>query len=361
MAKRFLLMVGTEKGAFLFRSDAGRRRWTVDGPHFKGQGVNHLFLDARDGETLYAGASTDWWGADVYRSRNLGKSWQRLSKELRFQEDAGLKIKRIWHIAPGPEDLPRTLFVGVDPAALFRTDDGGKTWQEIKGLNRHPTRDRWAPGFGGLILHTIYQHPTDRNQIYVAISAAGVFRTTDGGQSWTPCNRGTRADFLPEKYPEVGQCVHKLAFHPSRPHVLFQQNHCGVYRSDDAGDHWKDIGRGLPSRFGFPILVHPSEPETLYVIPEESDNFRVVPDGQPAVYRSRNGGRQWEALRRGLPPRRAYLNVLREAMAADAGDPAGIYFGTTAGQVFASRGEGTHWYLLADGLPRIYSVKCARI
>ncbi len=356
-----LVLVGTRKGALIFRSDARRRSWKLDGVYHKGQDIRHFILDPRDSETLYATVNNDWFGSDIQRSKDRGRTWQKTKGGVRYEKDAGLSVKRIWHIRPGRESEPGVVYAGVDPAGLFRSNDGGATWAEVRGLNRHSTRSRWNPGAGGLIVHTILLDPENPRRMYVAISAAGVFRSDDGGQSWYPRNKGTRVDFQPNKYPVVGQCVHKLAMAPGRPTLLYQQNHCGMYRSDSAGDKWTDISRGLPSRFGFPIAVHPRDPGTIWVLPHIGAEWRVFPNGCTAAYRSTNGGRTWQKQTRGLPTRNAFLTVLREASSTDACDPAGVYFGTETGQLFYSRNEGRQWGLLADNLPGIQSVEAATI
>jgi BNR/Asp-box repeat protein len=265
---RIRVLVGTRKGAFVFTSDARRRSWKHDGPHFAGQSVYHFLCDARDGRpALFAAVSSNWFGSDIHRSYDQGRKWQPTRGGLRFAEDSGLSTKCVWHIRPGRQEEPGVVYAGVDPAGLFKSADGGASWSEMPGLNRHPARSRWMPGAGGLIVHTILLDPENAQRMYVAISAAGVFRSDDGGITWQPRNRNTRADFLPEKLPELGQCVHKLVMAPGMPDKLYQQNHCGVYRTENGGDDWKDIARGLPSRFGFPIVVHPHEANTIWVIP----------------------------------------------------------------------------------------------
>lgn len=354
-----LVLVGTRKGGFVFRGDARRKAWSVDGPHFLGLNVHHFILDPRDLQTLFAAAGTEWFGVDVHRSRDWGKKWAGSKGGVRYIPDSGLSVKRIWYVRPGCAAEPGVVYCGVDPAGLFRSDDGGVTWNEVPALNRHESRKQWQPGMGGLIVHSVVLDPSSPDRMYVAISAAGVFRTDDGGATWRPRNKGTRADFLPNKYPELGQCVHKLVGAPDVPGLLYQQNHCGVYRSDTAGDSWTDISRGLSSRFGFPMAVHPRDPRTVWVVPLASDNSRVTPGGKPVVYRSTNGGRAWQKQTNGLPRRNAYLTILRNAMSVDSCDPAGVYFGTETGQLFATRDEGRSWYLLADFLPPIYSVEAA--
>ncbi len=354
-----VVLVGTRKGAFILRGDARRKSWSVEGPHFAGFEVHHFILDPRDHGTLFAATYVSWWGADIQRSRNWGRTWLRTKGGVRYEKDSGLSVKCIWHVRPGRASEPGVVYAGVDPAGLFRSEDGGVSWDEVRGLNRHSTRGKWTPGAGGLIVHTIVLDPVDAQRMFVAISAAGVFRTEDGGRSWQPRNKGTRADFLPTKFPELGQCVHKLAQAPGASDLLYQQNHCGVYRSDSAGDAWTDISAGLPSRFGFPIAVHPREPKTVWVLPLVGAEMRATPKGCLAVYRSTSAGRTWQKQTRGLPTRNAHLTILREAMTTDTCDPAGIYFGTETGQVFYSRDEGRQWHLLADFLPPILSVEAA--
>lgn len=353
-----VVLVGTRKGAFIFRSDARRRSWSLEGPHSPDNHVHHFILDLRDA-TLFAAANNDWFGSDLLRSRNWGRSWEKTQDGIRYAPDSGLSVQRIWHIRPGRPAEPGVVYAGVDPAGLFRSSDSGATWEEIPGLNRHPTREKWTPGAGGLILHTILLDPANPGRIFVAISAAGVFRSDDAGRTWLPRNKNTLADFLPEEFPELGQCVHKLVLAPGSSDLLYQQNHCGVYRSNSAGDAWTDISRGLPSRFGFPMVVHPCDSKTVWVLPLISPEMRACPRGCLAVYRSANGGRTWRKLVRGLPTRNAHLTILREAMSTDACDPVGVYFGTETGQLFHSRDEGNEWRLLADFLPPILSVEAA--
>lgn len=356
MGDTVAVLVGTRKGAFLFTSSLKRGRWQMSGPHFAGQEVFHLSFDPRDGKSVYAAVNSSWWGPHLHASRNLGRSWRLSERGLGFPESSGRKLVRIWHVEPGPADEPEVVYAGVDPGALFRSEDRGRTWREAPALAGHPTRERWQPGAGGLCLHSIQALPGGR--LYAAISAAGVFRSEDRGATWRPINRGVRADFLPKKFPEVGQCPHKLLRHPSRPDLLYQQNHCGVYRSDDGGETWKDISKGLPSRFGFALALDPSDPQTLWVIPEKSAQFRYTPSGG-AVYRSRDGGRSWRRLTSGLPDRRSYLHIFREGMATDGLRPCGVYFGTSSGSVFWSRDGGDRWESLAAHLPPVLSVSCA--
>jgi hypothetical protein len=284
-----------------------------------------------------------------------------LEANIRFPTESGASLKNIWHIALGRAEEPESLYCGVEPAALFESRDAGESWSLVRGLYEHPHRPRWVPGNGGLCLHTIMPDPSNRERVYVAVSSGGVYRTDDGGKSWLARNNGVRVTFMPEKYPEFGQCVHKIAMHESRPERLFLQNHWGVYRSDNHGDSWQDIARGLPSDFGFAMLVHPHDADCVYIVPVESDEFRCTPDGHLRVYRTRNAGASWEALKRGLPQKSAYETVLRDAMSSDSLDPAGIYFGTRSGKLYGSRDEGKSWKILLDGLPQIMCVKVAVI
>jgi photosystem II stability/assembly factor-like uncharacterized protein len=349
------LLAGTRKGAFLFRSDLRRRSWKIEGPFFAGQEINHFMRDAHSGR-LYCAVHSAWWGSDLQVSSNAGKTWRKSSAGLQFAPDRGLTLNRIWHVAAHPA-RPETLLCGVDPGALFRSDDAGKNWREVAALTGHPTRSRWQPGAGGLCLHTILFDTTRPERIYVAISAAGCFRSDDDGENWQPLNKGVRADFLPGKFPEVGQCVHKMVLHPSAPEVIFQQNHCGVYRSENAAEDWKDISKGLPSRFGFPMCVHPHEPKTIYVVPEIGAEKRYVPDGRFSVWRSRDGGRKWQELTRGLPQEHAYLQVLRDSATTDSCEEAGVYMGTNTGEIFYSRDSGDSWNLLHAHLPAVMSLE----
>jgi len=356
MADTVAVLVGTRKGAFVFTSSGGRTRWQARGPYFSGHEVYHIGFDQRDGKSLYAAVNSSWWGPHLHASRDLGRSWRLSERGLQFSPRSGRKLKHIWHLEPGADDEPGVIYAGVEPAALFRSEDRGRTWRELRALAEHPTRDRWHPGAGGLCLHSV--QPVAGGRIYAAISAAGVFRSDDRGRSWRPINRGVRADFLPKKFPEVGQCPHKLLRHPSSPDLLYQRNHCGMYRSDDGGKTWKDISKGLPSRFGFPMALDPAEPKTVWVLPEDSAEFRGTSAG-PAVYRSRNGGSTWQKLTRGLPGKGAYLHFFREGMAADGLRPCGVYFGTSSGSVFYSRDAGERWQTLANHLPAVLSVSCA--
>jgi photosystem II stability/assembly factor-like uncharacterized protein len=353
-----LLMVGTKKGTFLYWSDSGRRTWRRS-EHHLGWSTHAVSYDGRHG-SIYAATNSDVFGALVQRSDDCGVTWQHYSQGLDFPADAAQRVRQIWQVLPGHPERPTEVWAGSREAGLFRSNDRGSTWQEVAALNHHATASTWMEGGGGLILHTILTDPREARRLYACISAGGAYRSDDGGVSWKPINRGVRADFLPDQYPESGQCVHKMTLHPDRPQVLFQQNHCGVYRSDDRGDSWVDISEGLPSRFGFPMAVHPHDPHTLYVVPLISDDQRVVPDGRMAVWRSRDAGQTWQRLTEGLPDN-AWLSVLREGLAVDTCDPAGIYVGTSTGQLFYSRDEGAHWEILADYLPPVLSVTAAQV
>jgi serine/threonine protein kinase/photosystem II stability/assembly factor-like uncharacterized protein len=353
-----LLLVGTTKGAFLFRSNARRRRWEIGGPYFHGHNVYALAYDSRAGRHRIWASTNSYWGTMLRSSDDFGRSWTNPQQTpIRFPAEAGVSLKNIWQITPGGPEEPDVLYCGVEPAALFKTEDGGESWSLVRGLFDHPHRHRWVPGNGGLTLHTILQDPADRTRIYVAISSGGVYRTTDAGKTWTAQNRGIRVTFQPDQHPEFGQCVHKMALHPARPERLFLQNHWGLYRSDDCAESWTDIGNGVPSDFGFPIVMHPRNPECAYVVPVESDEFRCSCDGRLRVYRTRNAGASWEPLARGLPQKGAYETVLRDAMTADSINPTGIYFGTRSGQLFGSSDEGRTWEMIHAGLPAVVCVR----
>lgn len=357
--KRVLVLVGTRKGAFIFEGDPERQVWQVNGPHFPGWPIQHMKYDPRSG-TLFTALDHAVYGSNIHRSADLGQNWEMVQGP-HFSEDDERTVERIWHVQPGHVSQPGVVYAGADPGALFRSEDDGLTWQGVSGLTDHSTREEWQPGAGGMMVHTIIQDPNDAQRMFVAISAAGVFCSEDGGQSWSPRNQGTRADFLPEKYPEVGQCCHHLVMSPEDSNVLYQQNHCGVYRTRDAGFSWDDIAAGLPASFGFPMAIHPRDGRTVYVVPQRSDEYRYTPEGKFRVYRTRDGGDSWQALTSGLPQENAYLNVFREALATDSLDPAGIYVGTGTGQLFYSRDEGDNWRTLSETLPPIYSVGVAMI
>jgi photosystem II stability/assembly factor-like uncharacterized protein len=350
-----LILVGTRKGLFLLRGDDGRREWRLEGPMLPGWEIYHAILDPRDG-VVYACTNSFAYGPTVHRSRDLGKTWER-AESLGLPENGELKLERTWHVEPGHEEEPNTLWLGGAPGVLFRSDDGGKTWEPNRGLLEHPTRERWQPGAGGMCCHSIQLDPGDHRRIIVGISAAGVFRSEDGGESWAPANKGTAADFMPDKYPEVGQCVHKVLLHSERPGRLWQQNHCGVYRSDDYGESWERLdGNGLPSDFGFGLALHPRDPDAAFVVPEESAENRVTTDGRLGVWRTRDGGSTWELAADGLPEP-AWVAVLREGMASDGLDPAGIYVGAQSGSIFVSPDEGASWLEAARDLPPVLSVE----
>lgn len=356
-----LLMVGTTKGAFLFRSDGDRRSWEIDGPHFPGEEVYALAFDQRAGRRrLWAAPGSAFFGTTLRSSDDGGASWSAgEDRPVRFPEASGLEMKRIWQIQPGRIDEPDRLFLGVEPSCLFESGDGGDSWAPVEGFLEHEHREHWTPGNGGMCLHTILTDPHDPDRMLVAISTGGVYRTEDGGRSWTARNRGVRAEFLPDRHPEFGQCVHKVAHHPARPGRLFLQNHWGLYRSDDWGDAWEDVANGVPSDFGFCMAVHPHEPDTAYIVPLESDGFRCTPGARLRVYRTRDAGSSWEALSRGLPQEDAYETVLRDALDVDRSDPAGVYFGTRSGRLYASRDDGDSWSPIRERLPPVTCVKAA--
>ncbi|HEV2732988.1 MAG TPA: protein kinase [Terriglobales bacterium] len=356
----FLLLVGTTKGAFLLRSNAQRARWEVGGPYFHGQSVYAMAYDSRGGQHRIWASTASYWGTLLRSSDDFGKSWTNPREApIRFPPDTGVSLKNIWQIMPGRREEPEVLYCGVEPAALFESRDSGETWSLVRGLFDHPHRPRWMPGNGGLALHTIVLDPADVRRMYVAVSAGGVYRTDDGGLTWSAQNKGVRAMFMPNKYPEFGQCVHKIAMHPDRPERLFLQNHWGLYRSDNHAEDWTDTANGVPSDFGFALVMHPRNPDSAYIIPVESDEFRCACDGRLRVYRTRNGGASWEPLMRGLPQKRAYETVLRDALTSDSFDPAGIYFGTRSGQIFGSSDEGKTWRKMLEGLPSVVCIRSA--
>ena len=355
-----LLMVGTTKGAFLLRSSPERSRWDVAGPYFHGQVIYAMAYDGRAGRHRLWASTHSYWGTYLRSSDDFGKVWTNPHEaNLKFPAETSASLANIWQICLGRPDDPDVLYCGAEPASLFESRDAGETWSLVRGLWDHPHRPRWVPGNGGLTLHTVLLDPAERNRMYAGISAGGVYRTLDGGATWEARNRGIRVVYAPERYPEFGQCVHKFAMHPARPERLFLQNHWGLYRSDDAAESWQDIASGVPSDFGFPILVHPHNPDWVYILPVESDEFRCTPEGRLRVFRSRNAGGSWEPLSKGLPQKRAYETVLRDSLAADTLDPAGIYFGTRSGEIYGSADEGKSWRLILEGLPPIVCVKCA--
>ena len=387
---RVRLLVGTRKGAFVLWSDAGRKKWTVDGPHFAGWEIYHLKGSPVDPDRVYCSQSSGWFGQIIQRSDDGGRTWHQpgtpigqptttpdgmpMAESNKFVYDTSdhsgrpltthqwydgtqhpWEFKRVWHLEPSLSD-PKLVYAGVEDAALFRSTDGGQNWHELAAL-RAARGEQWQPGAGGLGLHTIVLDPSDPQRMYVAISAAGAFRTDDGGQSWRPINRGLRSQYIPDPDAEIGHCVHRIAMHPQRPGVLFMQKHWDVLRTDNEGDQWTEISGNLPSDFGFPIDIHAHEPDTVYVVPLKSDSERFPPEGKLRVYRSRAGGHEWEALTAGLPQENCYVNVLRDAMSVDACDECGVYFGTTGGQVYGSADGGDTWQAIVRDLPAVLSVE----
>jgi len=383
------VLVGTRKGAFILTSDGNRDKWQVSGPHFAGWEIYHLKGSPADPDRIYASQSSGWFGQVIQRSDDGGKTWHQpgtpagqpadpgppQSESNKFAYDTSTdngkpltthqwydgtqhpwEFKRVWHLEPSPVD-PETVYAGVEDAALFRSADGGKNWRELSGLRGHGTGPHWQPGAGGMCLHTVILDPGNPDRIYIAISAAGAFRTDDGGKNWKPINRGLYSKYIPNPTAEVGHCVHHVAMHPSRPHVLFMQKHWDVMRSDDAGENWKEVSGNLPTDFGFVIDVHAHDPETIYVVPIKSDSEHFPIDGKLQVFRSRAGGNEWEPLTKGLPQKDCYVNVLRDAMAVDRLDKCGIYFGTTGGQVYCSPDAGENWKAIVHDLPAVLSVE----
>ena len=382
------LLVGTRKGAFILTADGKRRQWKVDGPHFGGWEIYHLKGSPADPQRIFASQTSGWFGQIIQRSDDGGKTWSPPGGEKvpdpydppgglsnRFAYDTSpesgapltthqwydgtqrpWEFKRVWHLEPSLTD-PETIYAGVEDAALFRSTDGGRSWHELAGLRGHGSGPRWQPGAGGMCLHTIVLDKENPKRMFTAVSAAGAFRTDDGGKTWQPINRGLKSQYIPDPEAEVGHCVHRIAMHPSRPNVLFMQKHWDVMRSDDGGDSWHEVSGNLPSDFGFPIEVHAHEPDTVYVVPIKSDSEHYPPEGKLRVYRSRSGGHDWEPLTEGLPQRDCYVNVLRDAMCVDALDPCGVYFGTTGGQVYGSPDGGDTWMPIVRDLPAVLSVE----
>jgi photosystem II stability/assembly factor-like uncharacterized protein len=365
------VLVGTRKGAFVLTSDGKREQWETAGPYFGGWEIYHLKASPADPNRLYASQSSGWFGQIIQRSNDAGKTWEPTGNAFTYDGVPGThqwydgtphpwEFKRVWHLEPSLTN-PDTVYAGVEDAALFRSTDAGQTWHELSGLRGHGSGASWQPGAGGLGLHTILLDPVDPKRIFVAISAAGVFRTDDGGQTWRAINRGLKSEGIPDPNAEVGHCVHRIAMHRSRPQVLFMQKHWDVMRSDDAGESWQEISGNLPSDFGFPIDVHAHEPDTIFVVPIKSDSEHYPPDGKLRVYRSRTGGHEWEPLTRGLPQQDCYVNVLRDAMSIDTLDSCGVYFGTTGGQVYASTDGGDNWAPIVRDLPPVLSVEVQTI
>ena len=385
---RVRVLAGTRKGAFIMEADGTRKKWKVSGPHFAGWEIYHVKGSPADPNRLYASQTSGWFGQVIQRSSDGGKTWEApgggvtvvpgempKGESNKFVYDISpetgkpltthqwydgtqhsWEFKRVWHLEPSLAD-PDTVYAGVEDAAIFRTTDGAKTWHELAGLRGHGTGPQWQPGAGGMCLHTIMLDPSDSKRIAVAISAAGAFRTDDGGSTWKPINRGLRSQYIPDPAAETGHCVHHIARHPSRPSTFFMQKHWDVMRSDDAGDNWAEVSGDLPTDFGFAIDVHAHEPETVYVIPIKSDSEHYPLEGKLRVYRSRSGGNEWEPLTKGLPQRNCYVNVLRDAMAVDSLDSCGVYFGTTGGQVYVSPDAGDSWTAIVRNLPPVLSVE----
>jgi photosystem II stability/assembly factor-like uncharacterized protein len=361
------VLVGTRKGAFVLTADGARKDWRVDGPHFAGLEVYHVAGSPAAPDRVWAAPSTSWFGQQVHRSDDGGRSWTAVGSDFTYAGVPGThqwydgtphpwEFARVWHLEPSATD-PDTVLAGVEDAALFRSVDGGSTWSELPGLREHGSGPHWQPGAGGMCLHTILPDPRDPARMLVAISAAGVFRTDDGGATWRPTNAGLVSEGIPDPDAEVGHCVHKLALHPDRPDTVYMQKHWDVMRSDDGGEHWHDVGGDLPTDFGFVVDVHAHEPETVYVLPITSDAEHFPPEGKLRVYRSRTGGHEWEPLSRGLPQEHCYVDVLRDAMAVDSLDDCGVYFGTTGGQVYASADAGDTWAPIVRDLPAVLSVE----
>ena len=361
------LLIGTRKGAFVLTSDGKRQQWDISGPHFGGWEIYHLKGSPADPNRLYASQSSGWFGQVIQRSDDGGKTWEPVGNKFVYDGVPGThqwydgtphpwEFKRVWHLEPSLTD-PDTVYAGVEDAALFRSTDGGQTWQELAGLRGHSSGSTGSPAPAGCACTRSSSIPSDPGRIFIAISAAGAFRTDDAGQTWRPINRGLRSEHIPDPTAEVGHCVHRIAMHPSRPDVLFMQKHWDVMRSDDAGDSWHEVSGNLPTDFGFAIDVHAHEPETIYVVPIKSDSEHYPPEGKLRVYRSRTGGNEWEPLTKGLPQSDCYVNVLRDAMAVDSLDACGVYFGTTGGQVYASADAGDNWAPIVRDLPAVLSVE----
>ena len=361
------VLVGTKKGAFILTADAKRERWNVDGPHFGGWEIYHMKGSPVDPNRIYVSQTSSWFGQTIQRSTDGGKTWEAVGNKFEYDGATGThqwydgtphpwEFKRVWHLEPSLTD-PDTIYAGVEDAALFRSTDGAKNWRELAGLRNHGSGSSWQPGAGGMCLHTILLDPSSPQRIFVAISAAGAFRSDDAGKTWQPINRGLHSLYIPNPTAEVGHCVHRIAMHRSRPNVLYMQKHWDVMRSDDGGDSWREVSGNLPSDFGFPIEVHAHDADTIYVVPIKSDSEHYPPDGKLRVYRSKSGGNEWEALTNGLPQSDCYVNVLRDAMCVDSLDPCGIYFGTSGGQVYASADSGDHWQAIVRDLPGVLSVE----
>ena len=364
---RVRVLVGTRKGAFILNADGTRKNWEVSGPFFAGWEIYHLKGSTVDPNRLYASQSSSWSGQVVQRSDDGGKTWNAVGNKFAYAGVPGThqwydgsphpwEFKRVWHLEPSLTDA-NTVYAGIEDAALFKSSDGGATWEELKGLREHGSGPRWQPGAGGLCLHTVILDPSNADRMYIAISAAGAFRTDDAGKTWKPINKGLVSKYIPDPTAEVGHCVHHVAMHTSRPQVLFMQKHWDVMRSDDAGENWHEVSGNLPTDFGFVIDVHAHEPETVFVVPIKSDSEHYVPDGKLRVFRSKTGGNEWQALEKGLPQKDCYVNVLRDAMAVDSLDECGVYFGTSGGQVYGSADAGDSWTPIVRDLPAVLSVE----
>ncbi|MBD0706980.1 MULTISPECIES: WD40/YVTN/BNR-like repeat-containing protein [unclassified Streptomyces] len=354
-----LLTVGTRKGLFIGRRQAGR--WEFDDPAFPSQAVYSVAVDTRGpSPRVLVGGDSAHWGPSVFHSDDLGRSWTEPARPaVKFPEDTGASLERVWQLHPAPAHSPRVVYAGTEPAALFRSADGGESFELVRPLWEHPTRRHWVPGGGGEAVHTVVTDRRDPDALTVAVSTAGVFRSRDGGADWDPSNDGVSAVFLPDPHPEFGQCVHKIAQDSGDPDRLYLQNHWGVYRSDDAGVHWTDIGAGLPSDFGFAVAAHPHRPDTAYVFPITADSDRVPAGRRCRVYRTTDAGETWEPLAEGLPRGDHYGTVLRDALCTDDADPAGVYFGNRNGELYASADDGDSWSLLAEHLPDVLCVRAA--
>ena len=355
---RVILLVGTRKGLFKVVADEHRARWELEGPFIEGYEVYHAILDPRDPSVGYAAANHIVWGSHVYRTEDGASSWEPLQNRPFFPVESDREVRAIWHVAPGHPEEPEVVFAGVEPGGLFMSPDRGSTWIWNAALEDHPTRHTWQAAKGGLALHSVLADPRDPGRIYAALSAGGCYRSDDGGRSWKTVNGGVRADFLPDRQPVAGQCVHSVRLHPALPDRLYQQNHCGTYRSDDRAESWHEISEGLPSDFGYPIAIDPGDPDRAWVIPEASSHMRSVCDARLRVYETTDAGGTWTARTRGLPQAHAYVSILREGMDTDGLDPCGVYFGTSTGHLYASR-DGREWSLVADNLPKILSVTAA--
>jgi hypothetical protein len=361
------VLVGTRKGGFILSADGKRDRWEVSGPHFGGWEIYHMKGSPADPNRIYASQSSGWFGQVIQRSSDGGTTWEPVGNQFAYDGVPGThqwydgtphpwEFKRAWHLEPSLKD-PDVVYAGVEDAALFRSTDGAKSWHEMPGLRGHGSGPKWAPGAGGLCLHTILIDPSNEKRMFIAISAAGAFRTEDGGESWTPINKGLHSQYIPDPAAEVGHCVHRIGMHRSRPNVLFMQKHWDVLRSDNGGDLWTEVSGNLPTDFGFALDVHAHEPETIYVVPIKSDSEHYPPEGKLRVYRSRTGGNEWEPLSKGLPQENCYVNILRDAMSIDSLDPCGVYFGTTGGQVYGSANAGDSWSAIVRDLPPVLSVE----